>query len=213
MRVHGFYEGPFTPGVKWWSTDGHRSWHSCLQKAFTVPTKITVEVPGLLQKNSGSALDFFFESLQSCWWEVISRCSPVKAEIRQLVQHGMMPGLHHPSGFREKVIIGDRQSSFDVFFKGFRIFPNIRTAHVEQRIAVVKQGRWFGNRVGTIVHQHAKVSKMPVCVADDGIENDHVFQRIHERRAQFLILGGYSLHPAACYQLTNRKVGIFFAGE
>ena len=62
MRVHGFCEGPFTPVVKWWSTDGQRGWHAYLQKSVYCADKTAVEVPGLLQKNSGSALDFFFES-------------------------------------------------------------------------------------------------------------------------------------------------------
>ena len=54
------------------------------------------------------------------------------------------------------------------------------STQTEQRVSVVKQRCGCRNRVGLIIYQHTKISIVAICIADDCIKDQHIFQCIHK---------------------------------
>ena len=53
---------------------------------------------------------------------------------------------------------------------------------------MVEQGSGCGDLIGAVVDQKAEIAIMPVCVADDGVEYDHIDQFIIELLAKIFLV-------------------------
>ena len=78
---------------------------------------------------------------------------------------------------------------------------------------MVEQRRRSCDLIRMVVDQQTEVAVMPVRVADDRIQHQHIVQRIHILRAELLIIFPYRSQAAVCDNPSDWQERIFLAGE
>ena len=77
---------------------------------------------------------------------------------------------------------------------------------------IKQRGRGF-DLVCAGIHQKTKISEMPVCVGDHGIEYEHVRKRVRIFLPETFVVVEHRKHPAAGHDIPDRHEGSFLARE
>ena len=111
----------------------------------------------------------------------------LEAEGQQVTQGGTMFVGHDPFGCLEEIVVDTGHQGVGVGIQSLLRGEGIPACEVEQGVAVVEQRRRCHDLVGFVVHQEAKVSEMPVGVADHGVKDQHIVEGLDKLLALALI--------------------------
>ena len=138
---------------------------------------------------------------------------PLQLEFKQMPQAFTMTRLHAGACRRKEVVVTHGTLGFSEFEEDLLILHFFVGGVVEQRVAVIEQRSWTSQSICPGIYEETKISKVSVGIGDDGIEDEHIFQRIHVLRPKRFVILDDSLHPTALHDISNRNEGQFFTGD
>lgn len=124
----------------------------------------------LSQKFSHSPLYHFFYQLQPFFRQIISGMF-LETKGKQVTQAFFMLCGQHFFCHSNIVVVNAREKRICIGLQCLFRRKIVGARKVEQRITMVKQGSRSNNLIGLVIHQKAKVSKMPIRVENQGIQN------------------------------------------
>ena len=131
-----------------------------------------------------------------------------EVEIQRLADLRASVSRHQPGSLIEEITVQARPLHFSIESQRLAAFPVITERLVEERIAVVEQGRWRNDPVRSIVGQEAEIAEVPVRVADQRIERHHVRKRLPEPLAHGVAFGHDRLPAILLHDAGNGHEGM-----
>ena len=124
-----------------------------------------------------------------------------------------MSRLHAGDCCRKEVVVTHGALGFSELKKSLLVLHFHSGCVVEQGIPMVEQRSRTSQSICPGIYEETKISKVSVGIGDDGIEDEHIFQRIHVLRPERLVILDDSLHPTALHDIADRDKCQLLTGE
>ena len=124
-------------------------------------------------------------------------------EFEHTTHFGTRIVRHQSSRHIEEVVISARLQRGRILLQAVVIEPIVAKALVEQRVTVVEKRSWGNELVCLAVYEEAEVVEMPVGIANERIEGNHVAERLLIHGSNVLEVVDYSSEAALAHYVCN----------
>ena len=138
---------------------------------------------------------------------------PLQLEFKQMPQAFTMTRLHAGDCRSKEVVVAHGALGFSELEECLLVLHFHSRSVVEQGIPVVEQRSRTSQSICPGIYEETKISKVSVGIGDDGIEDEHIFQRIDVLRPKRFVVLDDSLHPTVLHDIAYWDKRQLLTGE